>query len=1188
MPFPGSAFILKLEDPNNLGSFITVGGGRSCSFSISGSAQSTKDFIGQTSEIVIPGTKQTSLTISSSGLFVNSDAEQTVFNLKFSGEAWRFKLCFANQKELVANFYVTAFSRSGDMSAPEGYSLSLLGHNVTEDDIFDVIAFSASYSRSSTAFGLDYSLLAENQPITTQITSSPGAFLEYQPLATPYDNGSAGVAYDAMITQLKNFATANPTTVQYFNLCAVSGGQALPSTREMAALTYNNRDNLPVFIIHTAVHGNENWSVPVTLNFLETIISSSDPLLTWVRNNITIVWLATPNPDGYYHNKRRNLDTANTALGVNINRNYPWFFHYAADPDKSTTPSDPDSFLDQIESQNIVNWTYSFLARTKLCVDIHGWTSKDFYGFLTDNLWLKGTDAHQAQRNCYLYMMDLIEKRDWSAFTKIKAINDPQPFLDERRSSRKPYFPYWVHSNMADGGFAFQFEYCMSETPGLSMTMILDILTASVMSMRDSIGGTVKTAALAAPAVAVGDIVNSNSHLTSWNSTEQRPTYFSRTGVTAAAYVTGSEASSSIETYRPAEAAWPILIADAGYCSTATASQTGRAIVAGGYLTDMSSPTNKGYAEDLEPETPPAIGSSPTSVYTTSFVQTTYPNLPISIKDNALASDGTYIYSAFGFDSSSAYRKEIYRIAVDGSGAWSLWKTSTHYANGLQRHTLNYWHDGTEGWLIVAGGQVTGGTYTSDVVKIRISDGTETKIGDITSSGSPEGRGRHCATIYNNKLYVFGGWNGTSRRTSILKMTLPTGGNMTLVTTFSSGLRDHCGAQCNLSDPAKNYFYMFGGDRTDVGNNPSVFRFDLDAETLSTITPTLDSDEDEDGNVTTIDPFYKLRSACIWNGVTKQFMLVGGQDGVTLLPTSSVYLYNESTTDMTVRAANDARWGYLRPTTAFTSSSGEKYSWNVVLQNVSPDSELLSAYVRPTVYLGPWGSQRTIRFPYTVPPKGDGYITMSLPFDIHSGAENELRAYLRHYAGGSALRIAAMQLVKTNTCPVVVPGTGKSKDTVTLAFSPVFASAAVSATAKGVFTPCWGSQQLSSVTAIAFTCTGGYDITALNLKWVGSTAANSATGLWDDLDVITGKFVIERTISGVTTTTDIEGLRLNHDRRAPKWQRDAVHWRLRLEYGVLTFDLWFYNRLVSTLIGEHTFNITAAVMDGNGVAHAVT
>lgn len=133
--YAGKEFILKLEDPDNLGSFITIGGGKSCSVSISGSVQTTSDFIGQVSELAIPGTKQTTTTISAGGVFVDSDAEQIVFDLKFSGEPWQFKVMMADLRELTGYFYVTSFSRSGDMSGAEGYSISLQGDDILESAI---------------------------------------------------------------------------------------------------------------------------------------------------------------------------------------------------------------------------------------------------------------------------------------------------------------------------------------------------------------------------------------------------------------------------------------------------------------------------------------------------------------------------------------------------------------------------------------------------------------------------------------------------------------------------------------------------------------------------------------------------------------------------------------------------------------------------------------------------------------------------------------------------------------------------------------------------------------------------------------------------------------------------------------------------------------------------------------------
>lgn len=135
MAYAGNEFLLKMEDPDNLGTYITIGGAKSCSLSASGSTQSTSEFVGQASELAIPGTKQTTTTISAGGVFVDSDAEQAVFDLKFSGLAWSFKIYMASNKILTGYFYVTAFSRTGDMSAAEGYSISLQGDNISTSSI---------------------------------------------------------------------------------------------------------------------------------------------------------------------------------------------------------------------------------------------------------------------------------------------------------------------------------------------------------------------------------------------------------------------------------------------------------------------------------------------------------------------------------------------------------------------------------------------------------------------------------------------------------------------------------------------------------------------------------------------------------------------------------------------------------------------------------------------------------------------------------------------------------------------------------------------------------------------------------------------------------------------------------------------------------------------------------------------
>lgn len=151
MAFSGTEFLVDIENPSSLGTYITVGGGRSASVSLDGGPVVANDFIGQISELAVPNTGVCACRVSGSGLFVDSAGEEQLLQLKMSCGAWNFRIRFANSRQLVGSFYVTQFSRSGDMSAAEGYSFALVGHNIKASSISDRNLYSLALDGTSDA-----------------------------------------------------------------------------------------------------------------------------------------------------------------------------------------------------------------------------------------------------------------------------------------------------------------------------------------------------------------------------------------------------------------------------------------------------------------------------------------------------------------------------------------------------------------------------------------------------------------------------------------------------------------------------------------------------------------------------------------------------------------------------------------------------------------------------------------------------------------------------------------------------------------------------------------------------------------------------------------------------------------------------------------------------------------------------
>lgn len=133
--YAGNDFLLYIEDSGSPGTYLLVGGGKSCSVSFDGAPAISTDNIGQNAAAVIPSTMVCGCSVSGSGIFSDSEGEAQLLTAAFSADTVNFKIKFANLRQLVGSFYVTSFSRSGDMSAAEGYSFSLQGDDIVASSV---------------------------------------------------------------------------------------------------------------------------------------------------------------------------------------------------------------------------------------------------------------------------------------------------------------------------------------------------------------------------------------------------------------------------------------------------------------------------------------------------------------------------------------------------------------------------------------------------------------------------------------------------------------------------------------------------------------------------------------------------------------------------------------------------------------------------------------------------------------------------------------------------------------------------------------------------------------------------------------------------------------------------------------------------------------------------------------------
>ena len=130
----GSSFLLK---DNSTGTPTTIGGLRSTSMTINGEMIdiTTKDssaFISggaDKARDLLEGGGVRSMSISASGVFTDSTAENNVRGFAFDGQIKTYQLAFGDGSTLDGYFLITSFEKAGEYNGEETYSITLESHN---------------------------------------------------------------------------------------------------------------------------------------------------------------------------------------------------------------------------------------------------------------------------------------------------------------------------------------------------------------------------------------------------------------------------------------------------------------------------------------------------------------------------------------------------------------------------------------------------------------------------------------------------------------------------------------------------------------------------------------------------------------------------------------------------------------------------------------------------------------------------------------------------------------------------------------------------------------------------------------------------------------------------------------------------------------------------------------------------
>ncbi len=124
-PQKGAAFLLKIGQDEQPGAYQTVAGLRTTQMSINGDTVvvTSKDSGGWRDLLSGAGTR--SVSVSASGIFLGSDAEQAMRGHALAGTIGAYELSFEEGERLHGRFLVQRLDYAGDFNGERNYTLQL-------------------------------------------------------------------------------------------------------------------------------------------------------------------------------------------------------------------------------------------------------------------------------------------------------------------------------------------------------------------------------------------------------------------------------------------------------------------------------------------------------------------------------------------------------------------------------------------------------------------------------------------------------------------------------------------------------------------------------------------------------------------------------------------------------------------------------------------------------------------------------------------------------------------------------------------------------------------------------------------------------------------------------------------------------------------------------------------------------
>lgn len=122
----GSLMLLKIGNGGAPETFTTIGGLRATGFSHNNQTVDTTNKDSGAWRQLLDGAGTRSVSISGSGVFTDSAAEETVRGIAMNNQIKNYQLTFGNGDSMSGAFQIASYQRSGNYNNEETYSLSLL------------------------------------------------------------------------------------------------------------------------------------------------------------------------------------------------------------------------------------------------------------------------------------------------------------------------------------------------------------------------------------------------------------------------------------------------------------------------------------------------------------------------------------------------------------------------------------------------------------------------------------------------------------------------------------------------------------------------------------------------------------------------------------------------------------------------------------------------------------------------------------------------------------------------------------------------------------------------------------------------------------------------------------------------------------------------------------------------------